>query len=208
MAALGGLLFGYDTAVISGVIGLLTEHFDLNPLEKGWAAACVLVGCAFGAAMAGGLSDRLGRKKMLVIAAVLFFLSAVGTALPARFYQYIAFRLLGGLAIGAASMTSPMYIAEISPARIRGRMVSLNQLAIVTGMVVVYFVNFAIDAHGTRLDQRLLASLGQLQPLEPQFVRQYVAHKSPKTPPERVNDLARQAEGSDRRPDGGRLPEA
>jgi MFS family permease len=186
VAALGGLLFGYDTAVISGVIGPLTDHFRLNPVEEGWAAACVLVGCAFGAAMAGGLSDRLGRKKMLVIAAVLFFLSAVGTALPVRFYQYIAFRFLGGLAIGAASMTSPMYIAEISPARIRGRMVSLNQLAIVTGMVVVYFVNFAIAAYGTRADQRLLAWLGQAQPLEPQFVRQYVAHKSPKTTPESV----------------------
>jgi len=176
VAALGGLLFGYDTAVISGTIGLLTDHFRLDPqLGKGWAAACALLGCAFGAAMAGGLSDRLGRKKMLVIAAVLFFLSAVGTALPARFYQYIAFRFLGGLAIGAASMTSPMYIAEISPARIRGRMVSLNQLAIVTGMVVVYFVNFAIDAYGTRVDQPLLAPVGQSQPLAPQSVQQFVA---------------------------------
>ena len=143
--------------------------------------------------MAGGLSDRLGRKKMLVIAAVLFFVSAVGTALPASFYQFIAFRFLGGLAIGAASMTSPMYIAEISPARIRGRMVSLNQLAIVTGMVVVYFVNFAIDAYGTRLDQQLLASLGQSQPLEPRFVRQYVAQRSEKTPPKLVETwLAKQ----------------
>jgi MFS family permease len=176
VAALGGLLFGYDTAVISGVIGPLSDHFHLGPLAKGWAAACVLVGCAFGAAMAGGLSDRLGRKRMLVIAAVLFFLSALGTALPARFYQYIAFRFLGGLAIGAASMTSPMYIAEISPARIRGRMVSLNQLAIVTGMVVVYFVNFAIDAYGTRMDQPLLASLNQSQPAGPQSVEQFVAH--------------------------------
>ncbi len=186
VAALGGLLFGYDTAVISGAIGLLTDHFHLDPLEEGWAAACALVGCAFGAAMAGVLSDRLGRKRMLVIAAVLFFLSAVGTALPARFYQYIVFRFLGGLAIGAASMTSPMYIAEISPARIRGRMVSLNQLAIVTGMVVVYFVNFAIDAYGTRADQRRLASPGQSQPLDRQFVKQYVAQKSPKTSRELV----------------------
>ena len=171
VAALGGLLFGYDTAVISGAIGPLTDHFHLDPqIQKGWAAACALVGCAFGAAMAGALSDRLGRKKMLVIAALLFFVSALGTALPTAFYQFIVFRFVGGLAIGAASMTSPMYIAEISPARIRGRMVSLNQLAIVTGMVVVYFVNFAIVDYGTRVDQPLLSSLGPSQPAAPQHV--------------------------------------
>ena len=154
VAALGGLLFGYDTAVISGAIGFLAEHFDLDPqLWTGWAAACALLGCALGAAMAGMLSDRFGRKGMLVVSAFLFLISALGTALPQTFAQFIFFRIIGGLGIGAASMTSPMYIAEITPARIRGRMVSLNQFAVVTGMVVVYFVNYFIAEYGAALDR-------------------------------------------------------
>jgi sugar porter (SP) family MFS transporter len=111
---------------------------------EGWAASCALVGCIFGAAFAGTMSDRIGRKKVLLISAVLFLVSALGTALPRNLTEFIFFRFLGGLGVGAASMTSPMYIAEISPARIRGRMVSVNQLAIVSGFLVVYFVNYFI----------------------------------------------------------------
>ncbi len=144
VAALGGLLFGYDTGVISGAIGPLEVRFDLNPKMVGWAASCALVGCIFGAAFAGTVSDRMGRKKVLIISAVLFLVSAVGTALPRNLVEFIIFRFLGGLGVGAASMISPMYIAEISPARIRGRMVSVNQLAIVSGFLVVYFVNYFI----------------------------------------------------------------
>jgi MFS transporter, SP family, xylose:H+ symportor len=153
VAALGGLLFGYDTAVISGAIGFLEAHFHLDPqLWKGWAAASALIGCAAGAAVAGLLSDRLGRRLVLMISAVLFFISAIGTALPTTFTQFIVFRVIGGLGIGAASISSPMYIAEVAPARLRGRLVSLNQLAIVSGILLVYFVNYFIAGYGARVD--------------------------------------------------------
>ncbi len=143
VAALGGLLFGYDTAVISGAIGFLQEHFDLSPFWKGWAASSALIGCLIGVVI-GMFSDILGRKKVLVISAVLFLISALGTALPRTLTEFILFRVLGGIGVGAASMTSPLYIAEISPTRIRGRMVSINQFAIIFGMLVVYFVNYGI----------------------------------------------------------------
>ena len=148
VATLGGLLFGYDTAVISGTIGFLQKHFVLNPAEEGWAASSALVGCVLGAAGAGLLSDRFGRRKVLILSAICFLASAIGTALPRTFNEFILYRILGGLGVGAASMSSPMYIAEISPAHIRGRMVSVNQLAIVLGMLVVYFVNYFIAGLG------------------------------------------------------------
>ena len=148
VATLGGLLFGYDTAVIAGAIGFLQKRFALTPIEEGWAAASALAGCVLGAALAGTISDHLGRRRMLMIAAVLFLVSAVGTAVPPTLFWFDLFRLLGGIGVGAASMCSPMYIAEISPARIRGRMVSLNQLAIVFGMLAVYFVNYHIASLG------------------------------------------------------------
>ena len=148
VATLGGLLFGYDTAVIAGAIGFLKQHFDLSATQAGWTAASALAGCAVGAMAAGIMSDYLGRKKVLVLCAVLFVISAIGTAVPQSQFVFIVFRALGGIGVGAASMTSPMYIAEISPARIRGRMVSLNQFAIVFGMLAVYFVNYAISSAG------------------------------------------------------------
>jgi len=148
VATLGGLLFGYDTAVISGAIGYLQTHFSLDAAQKGWAAASALVGCFIGVALAGELSDRFGRRNTLIVSAVLFFVSAVGTALPRTLDEFVFYRILGGLGVGAASMTSPMYIAEISPAGIRGRMVSINQFAIVFGMLLVYFVNYFIQGCG------------------------------------------------------------
>jgi len=148
VAALGGLLFGYDTGVINGAIGPLKAHFSLNPQQEGWAMGCALVGCALGAIGAGPVSDRFGRRKALIVSAVCFFVSAVGTAIPRTLTAFILYRILGGLGVGAASMISPMYIAEISPARIRGRMVSINQFAIVSGFLVVYFVNYFIALQG------------------------------------------------------------
>ncbi len=148
VAALGGLLFGYDTGVINGAIGPLKAHFDLTPRSQGWATGCALLGCALGAAGAGALSDRFGRKKVLILSAVFFLASAIGTAVPRTIAAFILFRMLGGIGVGAASLSSPMYIAEISPARIRGRMVSINQFAIVTGFLVVYFVNYFIALQG------------------------------------------------------------
>jgi MFS family permease len=178
VATLGGLLFGYDTAVISGAIGFLETRFDLSSTAVGWAASSALAGCVLGCVVAGWMNDRLGRKKVLLLCAVLFIISAVGSAIPERMLTWITFgavaagsdewvtnvlwtftifRLIGGIGVGAASMTSPMYIAEISPASIRGRMVSLNQLAIVSGMLVVFFVNYHIGRYGTSVDQHVLA---------------------------------------------------
>ena len=149
VAALGGLLFGYDTAVINGAIGPLEEHFNLDPqFQKGWVAASALLGCVLGVALAGILSDRFGRKKVLIVSAILFLISAIGTALPKDITTFIFFRIIGGVGVGAASITSPMYIAEISPARMRGRLVSVNQLAIVAGVLAVYFVNYFIAQQG------------------------------------------------------------
>lgn len=148
VAALGGLLFGYDTAVISGAIGFLQEHFQLSSFEKGWATASVIVGCIIGAAFAGTISDRLGRKRALLLCAILFALSAIGSALPRNLTEFVIARILGGLGVGAAALVSPLYIAEISPPHIRGRLVSLNQFAIITGMLVVYVVNAFLASLG------------------------------------------------------------
>jgi len=151
VAALGGLLFGYDTGVINGAIGPLKAYFSLNEVREGWAMGCALLGCALGAAGAGAISDRFGRKRVLILSAVLFFVSAIGTAVPTTLTTFILFRLLAGLGIGAASISSPLYIAEITPARIRGRMVSINQFAIVSGISVVFFVNYFIALQGDEL---------------------------------------------------------
>ncbi|MGW8257336.1 MAG: sugar porter family MFS transporter [Thermoguttaceae bacterium] len=144
VAALGGLLFGYDTAVIAGAIGFLQEHFQLDAAMKGWAASSALLGCVIGVSLAGIVSDFSGRKKTLILSAVLFLISAIGTAVPNSFYVFVIYRMIGGVGVGIASMASPMYIAEVSPARIRGRMVSVNQLAIVSGMLLIYFINYFI----------------------------------------------------------------
>lgn len=148
VATLGGLLFGYDTGVISGAIEFLTAHFQLDVLMKGWASGCVLIGCAIGVLIVGPISDRFGRKKALLLAAMLFLASALGTALPPDITTFILFRWLGGIGIGIASMSTPMYIAEIAPAHLRGRLVSLNQVAIVGGILIVYFINYFIARHG------------------------------------------------------------
>jgi sugar porter (SP) family MFS transporter len=148
VAALGGLLFGYDTAVVSGAIGFLRTRFALDEVLTGWAASSALVGCIGGAAAAGALSDRLGRKRALVVSALFFIVSAIGSAIPQSLGGFVAARIVGGLGIGLASMLSPLYIAEVSPAPIRGRMVSVNQFAIISGMLVVYYVNAVVAGMG------------------------------------------------------------
>lgn len=148
VAALGGLLFGYDTAVIAGVIGYLQKRFELSPLMTGWAASSAIWGCAFGAMMAGYLSDRFGRKKVLIVTAILFIISSIGAMLPRNLTEFLMARFIGGLGIGAASMLSPLYISEIAPSRNRGRLVSLYQLAIVIGINLIYFVNLLIASMG------------------------------------------------------------
>ena len=139
-AALGGLLFGYDTAVIAGAIGFLKIKYELNPAMEGWVASCALIGCILGAMISGTLSDKIGRKKVLMICAVLFAVSSIGTGLS-ELNGFIFFRIMAGIAIGIASMVSPMYISEIAPPDKRGSLVSINQLGIVTGILVIYFVN-------------------------------------------------------------------
>lgn len=147
-AALGGLLFGYDTAVISGAIGNLTEFFHLTPVETGWAISSALVGCLIGAFFSDFLSDTFGRKVTMLITAVLFILNSVGTAFPISFTMFVLFRIIGGIGVGIASMVVPMYIAEIAPPKRRGALVGNYQLAIVIGIVVVYFVNYFIALQG------------------------------------------------------------
>lgn len=140
-AALGGFLFGYDTAVISGTITLVKSQFDLNLAMEGWFVSSALLGCIAGVAFAGELSDRLGRKKALLASSLLFFISALGCMLSDTQTLLIIFRLIGGLGVGIASMLSPLYISEVSPAHIRGRMVALYQFAITIGILSAYFSN-------------------------------------------------------------------
>jgi len=142
VAAIGGLLFGFDTAIIAGAIGYLKDQFALNSLQEGWAVSSALVGCIVGASIAGTISDRIGRKNFLIISALLFLVSAIGSAMPKNVTQFIIARFVGGIGIGSASMLSPLYISEIAPARIRGSLVSLNQMTIVTGMLLAYFVSW------------------------------------------------------------------
>lgn len=143
--ALGGLLFGYDWVVIGGAKPFYEIYFHLvSPALQGWAMSCALIGCLLGAMAAGRLSDRFGRKYLLTLAALVFAASSLGTALAARFALFVAWRILGGVAIGLASGVSPMYIAEISPPRLRGRLVSLNQMAIVIGILLAQVVNWRI----------------------------------------------------------------
>ncbi|MBC7004948.1 sugar porter family MFS transporter [Photobacterium sp. BZF1] len=149
VVALGGLLFGYDTAVISGATESLEIYFNLSPAQLGFAAASALLGCVIGAVVAGNFSTKYGRRGSLLIAALLFFISAIGSAIPESYWVFIAFRIIGGVGVGIASMVSPMYIAEIAPPKQRGGLVSCNQFAIIFGMLVVYFVNYGIALLGT-----------------------------------------------------------
>jgi SP family sugar:H+ symporter-like MFS transporter len=141
VAALGGLLFGYDSAVINGAVASIQSNFGINNASLGFAVASALLGAAAGAMTAGRLADRIGRISVMKIAAVLFFISAIGTGLATSVWMIVAFRVVGGIGVGVASVIAPAYIAETSPARIRGRLGSLQQLAIVTGI----FVSLAID---------------------------------------------------------------
>lgn len=142
VAALGGFLFGYDTAVISGTISKVTEQFGLNTLQSGWYVGSALIGSIAGVMFAGVLSDRLGRKKTMVLSAILFTLSGVGCAISMNLTDLVIYRMVGGLGIGIVSIVCPIYISEVSVASHRGRMVSLYQLAITVGFLGAYLMNY------------------------------------------------------------------
>jgi SP family arabinose:H+ symporter-like MFS transporter len=144
VAALGGLLFGFDTAVISGTINFIQPYFGLSEAGLGWTVSSLLFGCMAGVFLAGKAGDQYGRKKVLMLAAFLFFLSAVGSASAHSLVFFVIARMLGGIAVGVASILSPMYIAELAPAKYRGTLVSLNQLAIVIGILVAFFSNWLL----------------------------------------------------------------
>lgn len=145
VAALGGLLFGYDWVVIGGAKPFYEKFFHLvDPAQQGWAMSCALVGCLLGSVLSGALTDRFGRKPLLVLSACLFAISSVGTGLATSFHVFFAWRIAGGLAIGLASSLSPMYIAEVAPAALRGRLVSINQLTVVVGILLAQVVNWLI----------------------------------------------------------------
>src|SRR5690348_13667377 len=145
VGALGGLLFGYDWVVIGGAKPFYEKYFQMNSEELiGWANSCALIGCLLGSAISGGMSDRFGRKKLLIVCAVLFAVSSVLTGWARSFSAFVTWRITGGVAIGIASNVSPTYIAEISPAPWRGRLVTLNQLSIVVGILAAQIANWLI----------------------------------------------------------------
>jgi SP family arabinose:H+ symporter-like MFS transporter len=148
-AALGGLLFGFDIAIITGAGPFLTEHFKLNDLSLGWAFSSLLFGCALGSTIAGRLTDFYGRKKILLVVAALFAVTSLGTGMAPTFTFFIIARFIGGLAVGGASILSPLYVAEISPPSLRGRLGTLYQMSIVTGILISYAINYLLRDIGS-----------------------------------------------------------
>jgi len=142
VTSMGGLLFGFDISVISGTIPFIQKFFVLNEAMKGWVVSSALIGCILGASCSGRLSDKTGRKKILLVTAVLFAVSAIGSGWSNSIPVFVAYRILGGLAVGGTSVLAPVYIAELSPAHLRGRMVSINQLTIVIGISLAYYSNW------------------------------------------------------------------
>ena len=148
VAAIGGILFGYDTAVISGTTAIVKAQFGLSDAGEGWYVGCALIGSICGVLAAGTLSDYLGRKLTMLISAALFSISAIGCAVCGSFDSLVAYRIIGGVGIGIVSIVSPIYISEVSPAKIRGTLVSLYQLAVTVGFLLAYLANWVIDAGG------------------------------------------------------------
>ena len=146
VAAIGGILFGYDTAVISGTTDIVRNQFSLSASGEGWYVGCALIGSIIGVLCAGSLSDYIGRKITMLISAAYFSISAIGCAVCGSFDALVAFRIIGGVGIGIVSIVSPIYISEVSPAKIRGTLVSLYQLAVTAGFLLAYLANWAIDA--------------------------------------------------------------
>lgn len=158
VASLGGFLFGYDTAVISGTVDQVSSQFRLDDLTKGWYVGCALVGSIAGVLFAGSLSDKFGRKIVMLLSAVLFSLSGIGCMISADITQLVIARIIGGIGIGVASVVSPLYIAEVSVPQIRGRLVSLYQLAITVGFSGAYLANYGLQQFSEKLLERGLTT--------------------------------------------------
>jgi SP family sugar porter-like MFS transporter len=178
VTALGGLLFGFDISVISGTIPFIQEVFELSESMKGWVVSSALIGCMFGAGYGGRFGDRYGRKKVLMVIAIIFGISAIGSGLSNSIPTFVAYRILGGLAVGGASVLAPMYIAEISPAHLRGRMVSINQLTIVVGISMAYYSNYFLLAVGENAWRWMFAA--EAIPSVLFFVALFIVPESPR----------------------------
>lgn len=163
IAALGGFLFGFDMAVISGAVPFVQQQFDLSAVQEGWFVSSALVGCVIGVAFSGELSDRFGRKPALNLSGSLFFLSAVGTAFAPDFTLLVIARIMGGIAVGVASNVVPLYISEIAPPRIRGRLVTFYQLAITVGILLAFLSNaWVLNLSESRPDILLVGFLEKI----------------------------------------------
>jgi SP family arabinose:H+ symporter-like MFS transporter len=148
VAALGSVMFGFDIAIISGAAPFVQVHFALSELQLGWGVSSLLFGCMIGAIFIGPITDKLGRKRSLISIALIFAVTSILSAIAPSFLLFVIARIVGGLAVGAASMVSPLYIAEASPYAVRGRMVALNQLGITFGIVVSYLINYLLRGIG------------------------------------------------------------
>jgi sugar porter (SP) family MFS transporter len=158
VAMVGGLMFGFDIAIISGANTSLQSYFHLDELELGWGTGSLVLGAMFGALGSGGLADRYGRKRVLSYVALLFALSCLGSALSQTFVAFVSSRIVGGLSVGAASVLAPMYVAEVAPKKIRGMLVSVYQLTIVIGILISYLINYGL--YGVENDWRWMFATG------------------------------------------------
>ncbi|MCP4978032.1 MAG: sugar porter family MFS transporter [Maribacter sp.] len=178
VAAIGGLLYGFDTAVINGALPFFTAYFKLNPTMVGWAVSSALVGSIIGAIIIGGPADRYGRRQLLILTAVLFGVSAIGSGLANHINTFIFYRFLGGLAVGAASVLSPMYISEVSPTAFRGRLVMTFQLSLVVGILLAFMVDYSLVDIGENNWRWMFIS--EIMPASAFFIMLFLVQKSPR----------------------------
>lgn len=180
IASIGGFLFGFDTAVISGTIGFVKDQFGLNALQEGWYVSSALVGSITGVAVAGSLGDRYGRKKVLIISSIFFGISGIGCMAAIGFTDLVIYRFLSGIGIGIASMLSPLYVSEFAPPKSRGRLVALYQFAITLGILCSYFSNalFLALCQGDEEIWRLMLGSGAV----PAFIYLFLLLKVPESP--------------------------
>ncbi len=200
VTALGGLLFGFDISVISGTIPFIQKVFNLNEAMKGWVVSSALIGCILGASYAGRFGDKYGRKKVLLVTAVLFAITAIGCGLANSLPSFIFYRIVGGVGVGGASVLAPMYIAEVSPANVRGRMVSINQLTIVIGISLAYYSNYFLLQVGENAWRWMLAA--EAFPAALFFFALFIVPESPRwlvarNNPEKAHDVLRKVAGQD-----------